>query len=104
MGNGPVEDGLFLIAGGRPELPPETRAILTPTQLDEISGDTPQLPLTSLVGAEILQQRVSKRNRAIPPFCTRTLLELVGTVHWSSHFLSIMPGGRVWFRIGERPA
>jgi len=87
VGNDLVEDDLLLIAGGGLELLlDETRAVLVPTKLDDVSKDIPQLPLAGLVGAEILQQRTPKRSRVFPPPCAHTLREPMGTVQ------SIHPG------------
>jgi len=58
--------------------------MLVPTELDDISKDIPQLPLASLVGAEILQQRASKRSRVFPPSCAHALgetMRIVQSVH-----------------------
>ena len=76
-----VEDDLFLIAGGRLELLlNKTRAVLIPTELDDVSKDIPQLPLSSLVRAEILQEGAPEGSRFFPPSCTHTLREPMRTV------------------------
>ena len=54
--------------------------MLIPTELDDVSKDVPQLPLASLVGAEILQEWASKRSRVIPPSCAHALRETMRTV------------------------
>ena len=54
--------------------------MLVPTELDDISKDVPQLPLASLVGAEIFQEWASKRGRVIPPSCTHALGETMRTI------------------------
>ena len=60
--------------------------MLIPTELDDIAKDIPQLPLASLVGAEIFQQWASKGSRVIPPSCAHALMEPMGTIQ------SVHPG------------
>jgi hypothetical protein len=81
MGNNLVEDDLLLItSGGFQLLLNETRTVLIPAELDDVSKDIPQLPLASLVSAEVLQQRASKGSGIVPPPCAHSLREPMRTI------------------------
>lgn len=82
-----VENDLLLIAGGGLELLlNKTRPVLIPAKLDDISKDISQLPLASLVGAEILQKRASEGSRIIPSSCAHALRKSVRAIQ------SVHPG------------
>lgn len=81
MGNNLVEDDLLLVtSGGFQLLLDETRAVLIPAELDDVSKNIPQLPLASLVCAEVLQQWASKRSGIVSPSCAHSLRESMRTI------------------------